>query len=448
MLKSIDCMLSEWTNCPKSLHGQFMRRGHKYLTLILKAVADYKLWILHAFFGVPMANNDLNVLYGSQLFDDLLANKAPEAPFVVNGKTYNKCYYLADGIYPTRSTFVKTYSIARGEKNNEVEKSSRKDIERAFGVLQAKSTDVVEMALPVQNINHSAIQLVLRVEKKMHVIEQPLPPAPEPVAEPNVVDKPKGNDGSLSTVPPEKQKLIVARNSKEEDTTPSEITTLSHEVEGFEPPQEEVDTYSDLNEPTSYKAAMLDLESNKVCKTVGSKWLFKKKTDMDGIVHVYKARLIAKGYTQLYGVDYEETFSPVADIRAIRILISIAAYYDYEIWQMDDKFIVMNEAQWIGSSSKQLPQHSPATESANIARQKQPWKLILQFIMLMNREFRKAPETLSKTNHYVRESVLNWAKNELKSTQQITILADSFTKDKTNMEATQHVQGQLGLLSC
>ncbi|GKA17495.1 retrotransposon protein, putative, ty1-copia subclass, partial [Tanacetum coccineum] len=51
---------------------------------------------------------------------------------------------------------------------------------------------------------------------------------------------------------------------------------------------------------------------------------------MDGNVHTYKARLVAKGFTQTYRVDYEETFSPIADIRAI---IAIAAFYDYEIWE-------------------------------------------------------------------------------------------------------------------
>ncbi|GKA30353.1 retrotransposon protein, putative, ty1-copia subclass [Tanacetum coccineum] len=123
----------------------------------------------------------------------------------------------------------------------------------------------------------------------------------------------------------------------------------------------------DLGEPANYKAALLDPESDKWLnamnvemqsmkdnevwvlvelppngKTVGSKWLFKKKTNMDGAVHTYKARLVAKGYTQTPGIDYEETFSPVADIRAIRILIAIAAYYDYEIWQMDVKTAFLN----------------------------------------------------------------------------------------------------------
>ena len=78
------------------------------------------------------------------------------------------------------------------------------------------------------------------------------------------------------------------------------------------------------------------------CKEVGCKWVFKKKTDMDGKVHTFKARLVAKGYTQTQGIDYDETFSPVASLKAIRILIAIAAYYDYEIWQMDVKTAFLN----------------------------------------------------------------------------------------------------------
>ncbi|GJT80042.1 retrotransposon protein, putative, ty1-copia subclass [Tanacetum coccineum] len=153
---------------------------------------------------------------------------------------------------------------------------------------------------------------------------------------------------------------------------PSEITSeIPMEVEGFESPQEKVilirrserthrapnrlclnvdveeHILGDLNEPTSYKAAILESESNK--------WIDAMKAEiqsmMDNMVWVlvdlppgYKTvgtRLVAKGYTQLYGVDYEETFSPVADIRAIRILISIAAFYDYEIWKMDVKTAIL-----------------------------------------------------------------------------------------------------------
>ncbi|GJT83179.1 retrotransposon protein, putative, ty1-copia subclass [Tanacetum coccineum] len=127
---------------------------------------------------------------------------------------------------------------------------------------------------------------------------------------------------------------------EQEDTSPSEITRhYSQEVE-------ESDKWIDAMNAEMQSMidnmvwVLVDLPPN--CKTVGSKWLFKIKTDMDGNVHTYKARLVAKGYTQLYGVDYEETFSPVADIRAIRILISIAAFYDYEIWQMDVKTAFLN----------------------------------------------------------------------------------------------------------
>ena len=77
-------------------------------------------------------------------------------------------------------------------------------------------------------------------------------------------------------------------------------------------------------------------------KTIGCKWVFKKKTDMDGKVHTYKARLVAKGFKQTHGIDYDETFSPVVMLKSVRILLAIAAYYDYEIWQMDVKTAFLN----------------------------------------------------------------------------------------------------------
>ncbi|CAH1444119.1 unnamed protein product [Lactuca virosa] len=126
-------------------------------------------------------------------------------------------------------------------------------------------------------------------------------------------------------------------------------------------------TLVNLDEPNSYKEAMAGPESakwkeamdseiqsmydNQVWnlvdnvpgrKTVGCKWIFKKKTDMDGNVHTYKARLVAKGFTQTPGVDYDETFSPVARIKSIRLMLAIVAFHDYEIWQMDVKTAFLN----------------------------------------------------------------------------------------------------------
>ena len=57
---------------------------------------------------------------------------------------------------------------------------------------------------------------------------------------------------------------------------------------------------------------------------------------------VYKARLVAKGYRKFQGVDYDETFSPVAKLKSVRIMLAIAAFYDYEIWQMDVKTAFLN----------------------------------------------------------------------------------------------------------
>ena len=67
-----------------------------------------------------------------------------------------------------------------------------------------------------------------------------------------------------------------------------------------------------------------------------------KKTDADGNVTVYKARLVANGFRQVQGVDYDETFSPITMLKSVRIKLAIAAFYDYEIRQMDVKTAFLN----------------------------------------------------------------------------------------------------------
>nr|GEU97428.1 hypothetical protein [Tanacetum cinerariifolium] len=100
-------------------HSQYGRGDKKYPTIMLKAVASQDLWIWHAFFGIAGANNDINVLDNSPLFDDLLDDLAHSVPYVVNGVEYRYGYYLADGIYPEPSPPATT-SVWLSSKVNSV----------------------------------------------------------------------------------------------------------------------------------------------------------------------------------------------------------------------------------------------------------------------------------------------------------------------------------------
>ena len=70
-------------------------------------------------------------------------------------------------------------------------------------------------------------------------------------------------------------------------------------------------------------------------KTVGSKWVFKVKVSTDGQVERHKARLVAQGYTQRYGFDYDETFCPVVRSESVRTVIALAAHSELKLHQMD-----------------------------------------------------------------------------------------------------------------
>nr|GEW85940.1 protein ALP1-like [Tanacetum cinerariifolium] len=111
--------------------------------ILLEVIPSQDLWIWHAFFGVPGSNNDINVLYHSPLFNDLKTGREPEILFVANGVTYPWGYYLVDGIYSKLATLVKMILKPADDDHSRIfyklkQESSRKDVERAFGVLKKK----------------------------------------------------------------------------------------------------------------------------------------------------------------------------------------------------------------------------------------------------------------------------------------------------------------------
>jgi hypothetical protein len=142
-------MHSRWENCPKAWQGAFSSgKNSTGPTVVLEALCDYHLWFWHASFGYAGSLNDLNILNLSPFLNTLLdgsfsklEEQSQVVPFTIADEEFSSMFVLVDGIYPTYSRFVQ--GLSQPHEPNQVnytawQEGARKDIERAFGVLQGR----------------------------------------------------------------------------------------------------------------------------------------------------------------------------------------------------------------------------------------------------------------------------------------------------------------------
>jgi hypothetical protein len=146
---ALDCMHIGWKNCPVAWQGNFKSGNNKKgATVVLEALSDYHTWFWHASFGYAGSLNDLNILNISPFLERLLDGsfrnvelQSGVVPFSIAGELFNYLLALVDGIYPPYSRFIKAVAepLLRLEKLfTGWQESARKDVERAFGILQGK----------------------------------------------------------------------------------------------------------------------------------------------------------------------------------------------------------------------------------------------------------------------------------------------------------------------
>ena len=112
--------------------------------------------------------------------------------------------------------------------------------------------------------------------------------------------------------------MVEPKNIKEALEDSDWIKSMQEELEEF-----------DLNQPSDYPI-------------VGTRWVFRNKMDDTGVIIRKKSRLVAKGFTQIEGLDYDETFAPVARLESIRMFLAYASHKPFKVFQMDVKSAFLN----------------------------------------------------------------------------------------------------------
>lgn len=135
---------------------------------------------------------------------------------------------------------------------------------------------------------------------------------------------------------------VRGENSEENVTQVTSVTTKSAEAAVLGDPISYHDTLSREDRESWQKACNEELEMLKKFgvyeevpwphnhKIVGSKWVFRMKMGPDGQIECYKARLVAQGFSQVEGINYNETFAPVMKFNSIQLLLALSACFDWE----------------------------------------------------------------------------------------------------------------------
>nr|GEV43436.1 hypothetical protein [Tanacetum cinerariifolium] len=289
--------------------------------------------------------------------------EAPECAFMVNEHTYRKCYYLADGIYPAWSTFVKSFSVARDEKClqfKRVQEAARKDIERAFEVLQVSDAVLhfVNVTTLFENDTTTPstlrtgkgirrIMMTMSVENSMEAKYMPEDASSKKFLVSNFTNykmtysRPVMKqynkllgilERTVVRLPYPKIKTLgergidcifigYAEHSKAFRLyviEPNDLVSINSIIESR-------DVIFDENKFSSVPRPSLKIPNE--TKDISGSMVLKEVTE--------KARLVIKSFKQKSGIDYFNTYALVARISTIRLLIAMASIHNLIIHQMD-----------------------------------------------------------------------------------------------------------------